>query len=210
METKNDKGYESFIRIAETEISLMLRNLDTVNIKKASMLIQKAECSGKRLHVSGIGKPGHVAEYAASLFSSTGTPAYFLDGTEAVHGSCGQLVEGDIVIFISNSGETAEMKAAVNAIKDNQCKIIGITRNPDSWLGINSDVHITARASEEGGPLNRAPRMSVIAETLAIQALSIMLQLDANIDAYQYIRWHPGGTLGKLRENETHSGLNGK
>ena len=75
---------------------------------KAANIIWEAESNGNRIHITGIGKPGHVAGYVASLMSSTGTPTYFLHGTEAVHGSCGQLVPGDVVICISNSGETAE------------------------------------------------------------------------------------------------------
>lgn len=78
-----------------------------------------AQKRGNRVHITGIGKPGHVSEYGASLLSSTGTPTYFLHGTEAVHGSCGQLVPGDVVIAISNSGETAELKATVTAIRNN-------------------------------------------------------------------------------------------
>ena len=199
---EQEKEFDYFVKTAETEVETVLRNLDTGSIQHAADLIQAARQSGNRLHISGIGKPAHIAGYAASLFSSTGTPAYFLHGTEAVHGSCGQLVEGDVVIFISNSGETSEMKATVTAIRNNGCKVIGVTGNPESWLARNSDVHITVAVREEGGPLNRAPRMSIIAETLVLQALSIKLQLKQNIDPLQYIRWHPGGKLGELREDE--------
>ena len=86
-----------------------------------------------------------MAGYAASLFSSTGTPAYFLHGTEAVHGSCGQLVPGDVVIFISNSGETAEMKATVSAVKNNGCAVIGVSGNASSWLAQQSEADVYKR-----------------------------------------------------------------
>ena len=144
----------------------------------------------------------YLAGYAASLLSSTGTPAYFLHGTEAVHGSCGQLVPGDIVIFISNSGETAEMKATVTAVRNNGCKVIGISGNAASWLAGQSEVHLLAHAEQEGGPLNRAPRASIVAELLVLQALSVLLQSDAAVTPTQYVKWHPGGSLGHLRENE--------
>ena len=85
--------------------------------------------------MTGIGKPGHVAGYAASLLSSTGTPTYELHGTECVHGSAGQVVPGDVVIAISNSGETAELKATVETLKNNGAKIISVTGKPESWLG---------------------------------------------------------------------------
>ena len=161
-----------------------------------------AKAAGKRLHISGIGKPAHLAGYAASLFSSTGTPAYFLHGTEAVHGSCGQLVPGDVVIFISNSGETAEMKATVSAVKNNGCAVIGVSGNASSWLAQQSEVHLLAHADAEGGPLDRAPRASILAETLVLQALSVLLQSEAKVTPQQYVKWHPGGSLGHLRENE--------
>ena len=102
---------KSFIDISKQEFLNYAESIDMESVKKAAEIIIGAKNNGNRLHITGIGKPAHIAGYAASLISSTGTPAYFLHGTEAVHGSCGQLVEGDIVICISNSGETAELKA---------------------------------------------------------------------------------------------------
>lgn len=99
-----------------------------------------------------------------------------MHGTEAVHGSCGQLASGDVVICISNSGETAEMKATAMAIRNNGCRIIAVTGRPESWLATFADAHIYAGVKQEGGPLNRAPRNSILAETLALQALSVVLQ----------------------------------
>lgn len=172
-------------------------------LSRAAALIEQAEQAGGRVHVTGIGKPGHLAGYLASLLSSTGTPAYFLHGTEAVHGSCGQLREGDVVICISNSGETAEMKATVLAVKNNGCQVIGVSGNGESWLARESAVHLLAAVECEGGPLNRAPRNSILAETLVLQELSVVLQADRAITPQEYVRRHPGGSLGKLREGET-------
>ena len=176
--------------------------IDEKEYTDSANLIIKAQERGNRVHITGIGKPGHVATYSASLLSSTGTPAYFLHGTEAVHGSCGQLLPGDVVICISNSGETAELKATVTAIKNNGCSIISITGNRNSWLAKQGDTHILASVKEEGDPLNRAPRASILAETYVIQRLSLLLQAYRNLDPAQYIKWHPGGTLGNLRDNE--------
>ena len=106
------------------------------------------------------------------------------------------------MIFISNSGETAEMKATVAAVKANGCRIIGVTGHETSWLAQQSDVHLLAAVENEGGPLNRAPRISILAETVVLQALSVLLQSDADVTPQQYVRWHPGGTLGQLRANE--------
>ncbi len=192
----------TFIDISKKESTEFLDNISYDAVKKAGDIIIAAKKAGNRLHISGIGKPAHIAGYAASLISSTGTPAYFLHGTEAVHGSCGQLVAGDVVIMISNSGETAEMKATVAAIKNNGCKVIGISGKSESWLAKESDAFLFAGIQEEGGPLNRAPRMSIIAETFVLQALSIYLQAERGLDPKQYVKWHPGGALGHLRENE--------
>lgn len=184
------------------EVENTINCLDDKAIEKAACLIRKAINKGNRIHVSGIGKPGHIAGYISSLMSSTGTPTYFLHGTEAVHGSCGQLQKGDVVIFISNSGETSEMKSTILAVKNNGCDVIGVSGNSNSWLAKESRVHLLAHVDEEGGPLNRAPRASILSETIVLQALSIVLQSACNISPKQYVKWHPGGSLGKLKDNE--------
>lgn len=193
---------KKFDDIASGEFKGFIDKIDNNDYINAAELILSAQDRGNRIHITGIGKPGHVSSYGASLLSSTGTPTYFLHGTEAVHGSCGQLLPGDVVICISNSGETSELKATVRAIKNNGCIIIGISGNPDSWLAKESAVHLYAGVEQEGDPLNRAPRTSVLVESYVIQRLSLLLQTYRNIDPAQYVKWHPGGTLGDLRENE--------
>ena len=193
---------DNFIQISVEEFQKVVQSLDKDSIQKAADLILEAKGNGNRLHITGIGKPGHVSTYAASLFSSTGTPTYYLHGTEAVHGSCGQLVEGDVVICISNSGETTELKATATAIRNNGCKLIAVTGNPDSWLGKFCEVCLKAGVDREGGVLNRAPRASIIAEIFVLQCLSVVLQESADLTPESYIRRHPGGKLGELRENE--------
>lgn len=202
MKPECKEAYDVFLDVVKNDLSEFIDNMDYAEIEAAADLILEAQKNGGRVHVSGIGKPGHISGYIASVMSSTGNPAYFLHGTEAVHGSCGQLVPGDVVIFISNSGQTAEMRATVTAVKNNGCKVIGVSGNPESWLAQESEVHIFAGVKREGGPLNRAPRMSILAETLVLQALSVALQKDKDIDPVQYVKWHPGGSLGKLREDE--------
>lgn len=193
---------EAFKRSARQEVDRFIDGMDYESFLPAAELILQAQQRGNRVHITGIGKPGHVASYMASLLSSTGTPTYFLHGTEAVHGSCGQLVPGDVVICISNSGETAEMKATVAAIHNNGCQVIAVTGNLASWLAQNAQAHVFAGVGEEGGPLNRAPRNSILAECLALQGLSVVLQVNRGLDPKQYVKWHPGGTLGHLRDNE--------
>ena len=187
---------------AEKEFCAFLAQQTPEAYEDAVALIEECRAAGHRVHVTGIGKPGHVAGDGASLLSSTGTPSYFLHGTEAVHGSCGQLVPGDVVICIFNSGETAEMKATVQAIRRNGCKIIGVTGNRNSWLASFADTHLFAGVPEEGGPLNRAPRNSILAEMLVLQALSVVLQERRALTPQEYVLRHPGGALGALREGE--------
>lgn len=196
------KALEDFIQISSEEFQKVVDTIDRDCVQAAAQLIINAKKKGNRLHITGIGKPGHVSTYAASLFSSTGTPTYYLHGTEAVHGSCGQLVEGDVVICISNSGETTELKATAMAIRNNGCKLIAVTGNPDSWLGKYCEVCLKAGVDREGGVLNRAPRASILAEIFVLQCLSVVLQEDSGITPAEYVKRHPGGKLGELRENE--------
>lgn len=202
MSIKYEKSCSYFLNTVRNDLNDFIDCMDYTEIEAAADLILESQKHGGRVHISGIGKPGHISGYIASLMSSTGNPAYFLHGTEAVHGSCGQLVPGDVVIFISNSGETAEMRAAVTAVKQNGCEVIGISSNRTSWLANESAVHMYAGVPQEGGPLGRAPRMSILAETVVLQALSVALQSDKEVTPQQYVKWHPGGTLGQLRENE--------
>ena len=202
LKQESKQAVKQFFDSVNTEFNTFLKARSAEEYEAAAQLILDSQAQGGRLHITGIGKPGHVSAYMASLFSSTGNPCYFLHGTEAVHGSCGQLAAGDVVICISNSGETGELKATVLAIKNNGCKVIGVSGNPESWLAKESDAFLVAGVKAEGGPLNRAPRNSILAETLTLQALSVALQVEKDWDPVKYVRCHPGGKLGELRENE--------
>lgn len=202
LKQESKQAVEHFFSAVDKEMNVFLKNRNAEEYEAAAKLILEAQAKGGRMHITGIGKPGHVAAYMASLFSSTGNPCYFLHGTEAVHGSCGQLVAGDVVICISNSGETVELKSTVIAIKNNGCKIIGVSGKEDSWLAQQSDVFLFAGVSCEGGPMNRAPRNSILAEVLTLQALSVALQVESGQDPVSYVRCHPGGALGQLRDHE--------
>lgn len=193
---------ENFLSITKSEFRQIERQVDPQALRTAAQMICHSQEQGGRLHVTGIGKPAHVATYIASLLSSTGTPAYFLHGTEAVHGSCGQLIAGDVVICISNSGETAELKATATAIRNNGCKILAVTGKRGSWLDQFADASLYAGTDQEGGPLNRAPRISILAEMIVLQALSVVLQEQRALTPREYILRHPGGTLGVLRKEE--------
>lgn len=202
LKNESKQAVTNFFAAVDIEMNAFLKARTAEEYEAAAQLILQCQANGGRMHITGIGKPGHVSAYMASLFSSTGNPCYFLHGTEAVHGSCGQLVAGDVVICISNSGETVELKSTVVAIKNNGCKVIGVSGKADSWLVKESDAFLFAGVGTEGGPLNRAPRNSILAEVLTLQALSVALQAQCGQDPTSYVRCHPGGALGLLRENE--------
>lgn len=141
----------------------------------------------------------------ATPLPSSAQPArrpYELHGTEAVHGSCGQLVRGDVVICISNSGETAELLATIRAVQNNGCEVIAVTGKPESSVARLARVHLFAGVDCEGGPLNRAPRASILAEIYVLQRLSVLLQAHRGLTPDEYLLRHPGGSLGVRRENE--------
>lgn len=198
---ENKKGEEvvlkSYLDIFSDEVKGYINNVPVKAIKEAKDMILRAEKNNGRVHITGIGKPGHVASYIASLLSSTGTPTYELNGTEAIHGSAGQVLSGDVVIAISNSGETEELKATVKTLKNNGAKIISVTGNENSWLAKEGDVFIYAGVNLEGDTLNKPPRASIVAETIALQSLSLLLQEEKGLNPEQYVKWHPGGSLGK-------------
>ena len=202
LKPESKQAVDAFLASAKEEFAAFADKINSDTYEEAAAIILESQKNGGRLHITGIGKPGHVSAYMASLLSSTGNPCYFLHGTEAVHGSCGQLVAGDVVIAISNSGETSELKSTVLAVKNNGCKIIGVSGKPESWLAKESDAFLFAGVGAEGGPLNRAPRNSILAEILTLQALSVALQVEQDWDPIKYVRCHPGGKLGELREGE--------
>ncbi|AEB07651.1 sugar isomerase (SIS) [Coriobacterium glomerans PW2] len=203
LNTTDRNEVEEFLSIARREISAFAERIDYNQLSSAKLLIREAERAGCRVHVTGIGKPAHVAGYVASLFSSTGTPAYELHGTEAVHGSSGQVRPGDIVIAISNSGETAELKATVSTLIANGAHIISVTGNPSSWLARVGEVELIASVSQEGDYMNKPPRVSVLAEIIELQCLSILLQRAYGLTPQSYVTWHPGGSLGQsIRSTE--------
>lgn len=203
LEKKNEElQLKQFINFTQAEVEDFLGKMNDEMFVKAMNVIDDSKKNNGRLHITGIGKPSHVAEYISALLSSTGTPCYFLDGTEAVHGSAGQVNPQDVVIAISNSGGTVELRNTVEALKKIGVKIIGVTGNLDSWLAKNSDAVLYAGVTNEGDDTNKPPRLSIVAEILALQCLSILLQSRVNLTMDNYYLWHPGGALGEQAKKE--------
>lgn len=203
---KEQEQIKEFLSIETNELEAFRKQIDYEALIQARDLILEAEKNKNRVHVTGIGKPGHVAGYIASLLSSTGTPCYELHGTEAVHGSSGQVQAGDVVIAISNSGETKELMATVTTLKQNGAKIISVCGNLESWLAKHGDVALYAGVTQEGDTLNKPPRSSIVAEIIVLQCLSVLLQYEKQLDPKQYVKWHPGGSLGKSIKESLNEG----
>ncbi|HYP28004.1 MAG TPA: SIS domain-containing protein [Blastocatellia bacterium] len=203
---KKDKSpshaVEEFFDLAQKELAALRTRAEVDAIERAAELILECEAHGGRVHVTGIGKSEYVARYIASLLSSTGTPAYFLHATECVHGSAGQVCSPDITIAISNSGTTAELMSAVEALRDLGIKIIGVSGNTESPLALAADVLLYAGVDNEGGDLNLVPRASILAKIFVLCALSVALEARKGLTREQYARWHPGGKLGKLARGD--------
>jgi arabinose-5-phosphate isomerase len=188
------------LRVALSELGALAAGLPLASLRDAQRLILDAEAQGRRVHVTGVGKCEYVAGFIASSYSSTGTPAFFLHATEAAHGASGQVRPGDVVIAVSNSGETEELKAAVLTLKKNGAHIIGCGGRPGSWLARHSEAFLWAGVRREGDELNLAPRNSVLAEILVLNALGVALQQHKKFTAEQFKAFHPGGSLGKNRD----------
>lgn len=197
MNAVNKEALQKYIALEMQEVNSFVEGIDLESVECAKQLILSAQANKNRVHVTGIGKPGHVAGYAASLLSSTGTPTYELHGTEAVHGSSGQVLPGDVVIAISNSGETKELQATVLTLKKNGAKIIAVTGNKNSWLATNADTALIAGVKQEGDTLNKPPRASILAEIIILQTLSVSLQYEKQLNLEEYVKWHPGGAIGQ-------------
>lgn len=153
-------------------------------------------CRG-RVVVSGIGKSGHIARKIASTLASTGTPAFFVHPAEASHGDLGMITREDVLIGLSNSGESGELLAIVPLLKRQGAKLIALTGNTESSLAQEADVHLYAGAEKEACPLNLAPTASTTAALALGDALAVALMHARGFTRDEFARSHPGGALGR-------------
>ena len=181
------------LRIEAEAVAALAEKLDGQFIRAIELILS---CHG-RIIVSGVGKSGHIARKIAATMASTGTPAYFVHAAEAVHGDLGMITREDVVIAISNSGESDELLTIVPLIKRQGGRLIAITGNNDSSLAREADVHLDARVREEACPLNLAPTASTTAALALGDALAVTLLDARGFGAEDFARSHPGGTLGR-------------
>ena len=153
-------------------------------------------CKG-RVIVSGIGKSGHVGQKIAASLASTGTPSFFMHPAEAFHGDLGMVTQNDIVLAISNSGETNEMINILPVIRRIGAKIIALCGRRDSTLGKNADYFIDAGVEKEACPLGLAPTASTTAALAMGDALAMALLAARNFTEQDFAVFHPGGSLGR-------------
>lgn len=150
-----------------------------------------------RLIVAGIGKSANIASKMVATFNSTGQPAVFLHAADAIHGDLGNIQDGDVVICISKSGNTPEVKVLVPFIKSMGNKIIALTGNPKSFLAKESDFTLDVSVDKEACPNNLAPTSSTTAQLVMGDAIAVSLLACKDFSDKDFARFHPGGTLGK-------------
>ena len=153
-------------------------------------------CRG-RVVVSGIGKSGHVARKLAATLASTGTPAFFVHPAEAGHGDLGMITADDVVVMLSNSGETDELMLLTPHLKRQGAKLIALTGNEQSSLAQSADVHLDAAVDAEACPLGLAPTASTTAALALGDALALALLDARGFSVEDFARSHPGGALGR-------------
>jgi arabinose-5-phosphate isomerase len=183
-------------RVLETEASAILGlvpRLDGAFVKAVELL---AACDG-RVITTGMGKSGIICRKFAATLSSTGTPSFFLHPAEAIHGDLGVITRHDVVIALSQSGETAELLRVLEFIRRVGATLIAITGEPSSTLGQSADVALDCRVDEEACPMNLAPTASTTAALALGDALAMTLLVRKGFREEDFANLHPGGKLGK-------------
>ncbi len=191
-----DRALESARRVLRIEadaIAALIPRLDQRFLDAVNLILA---CPG-RVVVSGIGKSGHIARKIASTLASTGTPAFFVHSAEASHGDLGMIMRDDVLVALSNSGESDELLAIIPLIKRRGAKLIAITGNADSTLAREADAHLDAAVESEACPLNLAPTASTTAAIALGDALAVALLEARGFNADDFARYHPGGELGR-------------
>lgn len=177
---------------AEAMLNLIPR-LDE-NFEKAVELM--FNCHGKVI-VTGVGKSGHIGAKIAATLSSTGTPSFFINPLDVYHGDLGVMTKDDVVLAISNSGQTDELLRFIPMVLHMQIPIIGMSGNPNSLLAKYSTAHINVRVEKEACPLNLAPTSSTTAALAMGDALAVALMEVRHFEPRDFAQFHPGGELGK-------------
>jgi arabinose-5-phosphate isomerase len=178
----------------EAEAILRLRDRLDAGFERAVELL--AGCQG-RVVWTGMGKSGIICRKLAATMASTGTPALFLHPAEAIHGDLGMVAAGDVVVAVSNSGETEELVRLVDYLKRLEIPLVAITSNPESALAGHADLHLNLGVDREACPYNLAPTASTTAALALGDALAMAVSVRTGFQPDDFARLHPGGKLGK-------------
>lgn len=178
----------------ETAEVAALANTLTTSFEEAVRLMQT--CPGKVV-VTGMGKSGHIGKKIAATLASTGTPSFFVHPSEAFHGDLGMISVGDMVLALTNSGQTLEVVRLVPMLRRRGIKVVAMTGNPASELAEHADIHINVAVSREACPLNLAPTTSTTAMLVMGDALAVCIMKERHFQADDYAQFHPGGSLGR-------------
>ena len=174
-----------------------IENLQNLIGDSFSKAVETLFSASGRVVVTGIGKSANIAVKIVSTLNSTGTPALFLHAADAIHGDLGMVRPGDVVICISKSGNTPEIKVLVPLIKNFGNTLIAIVGNTDSFLAHEADIVLDTTVEHEACPNNLAPTSSTTAQLVMGDALAVALIECRNFSARDFARFHPGGALGK-------------
>lgn len=169
---------------------------DSLDKHFSSAVTAILNCQG-RVVVTGMGKSGHIGRKIAASMASTGTPAFFVHPAEAGHGDLGMIVDGDVVLALSNSGESEEILAVIPAIKRKNVLLICITGKPQSSMAQHADIHICVHVNQEACPLGLAPTSSTTAVLVLGDALTVALLRARQFTPEDFALSHPAGSLGK-------------
>ena len=183
-------------RVLEVEAAAILGLVQHLDQSFADAVELIATCNG-RVVTMGVGKSGIICKKISATLASTGTPSFFMHPTEAIHGDLGMLVKGDVVLAISNSGETEELVRLLASIKRVGAEIVAITGNASSTLAKGADHHLSAAISKEACPLGLAPTASTTATLALGDALAMALLVRRGFREEDFAFLHPGGKLGK-------------
>ena len=183
-------------RVIRTEAEALLAMMDRID-HTFEVAIEMIMASKGRVVVTGMGKSGLVGQKIASTMASTGTPAFFLHPAEGIHGDLGMIMTGDVVIAISNSGETEELLRILPVIKRLGAHLVAMSGNGASSLARLSDVFLDVSVKEEACPLGLAPTASTTATLAMGDALAVALLVKRGFRAEDFAIFHPGGSLGK-------------
>jgi arabinose-5-phosphate isomerase len=180
--------------LSESEAIVKLIDYLDDNFTKAAEIIFESK---GRLVVTGIGKSAIIGQKMVATFNSTGTPSMFLHATEAIHGDLGMIQKGDVIICISKSGNSPEIKALIPLLKRDGNLLIAICGNSSSFLAKDSDYVLNTTVDAEACPINLAPTNSTTAQLVMGDALAICLMEMRDFKAEDFAKYHPGGALGK-------------